>query len=159
MLTVKVIAVGTLKEDYWRAAAAEYRKRLSSFCRVEEIQLKECKLPEDPSDAQIAAALREEATQILSHFSSRSYKIALCVEGKQLSSRALSDKLNTLCERCSEVVFVIGSSYGLAPEVKVACDWQLSVSELTFPHQLMRVMLWEILYRCMNIARGTRYHK
>ena len=159
MLTVKVIAVGNLKEDYWRAAAAEYRKRLSGFCRVEEVQIKESRLPDAPSEAQVSAALREEGAQILAQFSPRAYKIALCVEGKQMSSRALADKLDALCGQYSEVALVIGSSFGLDPQIKEACDLRLSVSELTFPHQLLRVMLWEILYRSMNISRGTRYHK
>lgn len=159
MLTLKIITVGTLKEAYLRDAAAEYKKRLSGFCRVEEIALKETKLPDDPSPSQIAAALEAEGNEMLSYLSPRSYKIALCVEGKQFSSEALAAKLDAVTAQASEIILVIGSSFGLSPAVKAACDLRLSVSELTFPHQLMRVMLYEVLYRCMNIIRGTKYHK
>lgn len=159
MLTVKLITVGTLKESYWREAVAEYKKRLGGFCRFEEICLKEVKLPDDPSEAQIAAALESEGAVMMTHLSPRAYKIALCVEGKQMSSEALAARLDDVSARASEVSLVIGSSYGIAPSVKAACDMRLSLSELTLPHQLARVVVCEVLYRCMNILRGTKYHK
>lgn len=159
MLTIKIITVGTLKESYLREAVAEYKKRLSGYCRVEEINLKESRLADDPSPSQITAALEAEADTMMPHLTPRAYKIALCVEGKQFSSEALAARLEAAQSTASEIVLVIGSSHGLSPRIKGACDLRLSVSELTFPHQLMRVMLYEILYRCMSILRGSRYHK
>ncbi len=159
MLTLKIITIGNLKEPYWRDALSEYKKRLSAFCQVEEINLKESRLPDRPGEAQIAAALEAEACDILSHLSPRAYKIALCVEGKQFSSEQLAQKLEHAMQTAGEIILVIGSSHGLSDRVKAACDLRLSVSALTFPHQMMRVMLMEILYRCMSILRGTQYHK
>jgi 23S rRNA (pseudouridine1915-N3)-methyltransferase len=159
MLTLRIITVGTLKEAYWRDAVAEYKKRLSGFCRVEEINLKESKLPDDPSQAQINAALETEGEAMREHLPPRAYKIALCVEGKQFSSEQLAQRLEQAMQSAGEIVLVIGSSHGLSDRVKAVCDLRLSVSALTFPHQMMRVMLMEILYRCMSILKGTQYHK
>ena len=159
MLTLRIITVGTLKESYWRDAVAEYKKRLSGFCRVEEINLKESKLPEDPSPAQITAALEAEGEAMKEHLPARAYKIALCVEGKQFSSEQLAERIEEVSARASEICLVIGSSHGIAPSIKQMCDMKLSFSELTFPHQLARVVLYEVLYRCMNILKGTKYHK
>ena len=159
MLTLKIITIGTLKEAYWRDALAEYKKRLSAFCQLEEINLKESRVADRPSEAQINAALEDEATAILPHLTPRAYKIALCVEGKQFSSEQLAQKLEQAMQSAGEIVLVIGSSHGLSDRVKAACDLRLSVSALTFPHQMMRVMLMEILYRCMSILKGTQYHK
>ncbi|MBE6530633.1 MAG: 23S rRNA (pseudouridine(1915)-N(3))-methyltransferase RlmH [Ruminococcaceae bacterium] len=159
MLCVKIISVGTLKEPYLRDAAAEYSKRLSSYCRLNMVQLKEVKLPDSPSQKEIAAALDDEAKMILSELSPRAYKIAMCVEGKQLSSETLAKKLDSISAEHSEICLVIGSSHGLSDKVKSACDMRLSVSELTFPHQLLRIMLLEAIYRAFNINAGTKYHK
>ncbi len=157
--TVRFITVGNLKESYLREAAAEYKKRLSGLCRVEEIELKEVRLPEDPSESEIKKALSEEAKAILTAIPPRAYPIALCVEGKQMSSPDLSRKLEAVTAETGELCFIIGSSHGLAPEVKTAAKMRLSVSELTFPHQLMRVILYEAVYRCYQIAKGSKYHK
>mgnify|MGYP003306088102 FL=1 len=157
--TVRFITVGNLKESYLREAAAEYKKRLSGMCRVEEIELKEVKLPEDPSESEIKKALTEEAKAILAAIPPRSFPVALCVEGKQMSSPDLSRKLESVTAECGTLCFIIGSSHGLAPEVKAAAKMRLSVSELTFPHQLMRVILLEAVYRAFNIIKGTHYHK
>ena len=157
--TVRFITVGNLKESYLREAAAEYKKRLSGMCRVEEIELKEVKLPEDPSESEIKKALTEEAKAILAAIPPRSFPVALCVEGKQMSSPDLSRKLESVTAECGPLCFIIGSSPGLAPEVKSAAKMRLSVSELTFPHQLMRVILYEAVYRCYQIAKGSKYHK
>ena len=159
MLGVKLITLGTLKESYWREAAAEYEKRLGALCRLEIVQLKEERLSENPTDGEIRAALEKEAAQILRQIPPKAYRIALCVEGKQYSSEALAERLETIAGTRGEVCLVIGSSFGLADSVKAACDWRLSVSELTFPHQLMRVLLLETLYRSFQIQKGTRYHK
>ena len=159
MATIKFITVGTLKEDYLREAVKEYEKRLSGFCNVEQINLKESKLPGDPSEGEIKRALAEEAKAILAAMPDRSYKIAMCVEGKQFSSEELAAKLDSAFSLANEICFVIGSSHGLDPSVKNAADLRLSVSKMTFPHQLMRVLLIEGVYRSMSIIKGTKYHK
>jgi 23S rRNA (pseudouridine1915-N3)-methyltransferase len=159
MLNVRVIAMGNLKESYLREAMAEYEKRLSGFCRFELHQLKEARLPDDPSPSEVTAALDEEAGRILALIPPRAYIVALCVEGKQFSSEELAQRLDGILTENSSVCLVIGSSHGLSEEVKAACKLRLSVSKLTFPHQMMRVMLLEILYRSFSILKGTRYHK
>ena len=159
MIQVTLITVGNLKEEYWRQAVAEYEKRLLAFCKPEIIQLKEAKLSENPSAGEIHNALEDEAKRILAAMPPRSYRIALCVEGKQFSSEALAKKLDGVLAENGSLCLVIGSSYGLSPKVKEACQLRLSVSELTFPHQMMRVLLLEALYRCFGILRGTKYHK
>ena len=159
MLQLTVITVGNLKESYWRDAVAEYEKRLSAFCKPNLIQLKESKLPDDPAPSEIANALADEGKRILAAIPPRAYRIALCVEGKQFSSEELAQKIEAACGESSSLCLIIGSSYGLAPEVKAACDLKLSVSKLTFPHQMMRVLLLEVLYRSFSILRGSKYHK
>ena len=159
MATIRFITVGTLKEDYLRAAVQEYEKRLSGFCHVEQINLKEAKLPNDPSEGEIRRALAEEAKAILASMPDRSYKVAMCVEGKQFASEELAARLDAAFTTANEICFVIGSSHGLDDSVKNAADLRLSVSKMTFPHQLMRVLLLEGVYRCMNIIKGTKYHK
>ena len=159
MLNVKLIATGNLKEGYLREAFNEYSKRLGGLCRFELIELKEHKLPDSPSDTEIEAALEEEGKRILALLSPRAYKIALCVEGKQLSSEEFAKKLDVASAERGELVFIIGSSFGLSGKVKAACDMRLSISEMTFPHQLMRVVMAEAIYRALNILKGTKYHK
>ena len=159
MLSVKLITLGTLKEDYWREAAAEYEKRLGGFCKIEIVQLKEERVADNPSEGEIRRALEQEAGKILEQIPKKAFPIALCVEGKQLTSEELADKLGEIAESHGEVCLIIGSSHGLADSVKNACRFRLSVSKLTFPHQLMRVLLLETVYRSLNILKGTKYHK
>ncbi len=159
MLQVTVAVVGSLKEQYLRDAAAEYEKRLNGFCKLTVVQIRESRLPDDPGEREIQAALEAEGKQILESLPPRSYRVALCVEGKQLSSPALAEKIGEIGQTHGSVSFVIGSSYGLSGEVKQKCDFRLSVSELTFPHQLMRVILLETLYRSLSILQGGKYHK
>ncbi len=159
MIQLTVITVGNLKEGYWREAVAEYEKRLNAFCKPTLIQLKEAKLPDNPSNAEIEAALDDEGKRILAAMPPRSYRIALCVEGKQFSSEELAAQIDTAVAECGSICLVIGSSHGLAPEVKQACRLRLSVSKLTFPHQMMRVLLLEVLYRSFSILKGSKYHK
>ncbi len=159
MISVKVITVGTLKEGYLRDAVAEYSKRLSGYCKFTLVQLKEARIGDAPSQKEIAAALDEEAKAILAELSPRSYKIAMCVEGKQLSSEAFADKIENISLERSEICFVIGSSYGISDKIKDICDFKMSVSQMTFPHQLIRVILLESIYRAFNITAGTKYHK
>ena len=159
MIQLTLVSVGNLKEPYLREAAAEYQKRLSAFCSFRGVQLKEQKLSDNPSEKEIASALAAEGKEILGALPPKAYKIALCVEGKAFSSPAFAEKLGEVFAKNGEVALVIGSSFGLSDEVKAACDLRLSVSDMTFPHQLMRVLLLEILYRSFQILRGGKYHK
>ena len=159
MLNVKFITLGTLKEGYLRDAAAEYEKRLGGFCRFTTVQLKEERLSDQPSESEIKNALERESAKIFAEIPSRAYVIAMCVEGKQCSSEEFADKLEEISARSSDICFIIGSSFGLADMVKQRANMRLSVSKLTFPHQLMRVILLESVYRAFNIQKGTKYHK
>ena len=159
MVNVKLITVGNLKESYLREAAAEYVKRLGGFCKFEEVQLKEERVSDDPGENEIRSVLDREAQKILAEIPQRSLKVAMCVEGRQYSSEELAAMLDKGAETAGSICFIIGSSYGLSDKVKSACDIRLSVSKLTFPHQLMRVLLLEAIYRGFNISKGTRYHK
>lgn len=160
MLNIKIIATGDFKENYLRDACAEYKKRLGAWCKLEEIILKEEKLPDNPSQSQIDKSLDIEAKRVLEKISPRAYVIAMCVEGKQLSSEELAEKIEQIQSAGnSEIVLIIGSSFGLSPEVKARADYKLSISKLTFPHQLLRVILHEAVYRALSIINGTRYHK
>lgn len=159
MIGVTVISIGTLKESYLREAISEYEKRLGGLCRLTMATLKEEKLPEAPSDGEIKNALGKEGERIRNAIPPRAYKIALCIEGKQLSSEELAEKLEAIGMTNGEVCFIIGSSHGLSEDIKAICDMRLSFSKLTFPHQLMKVILMEAVYRSFNIIKGTRYHK
>ena len=159
MLSVKLFVTGTLKEQYYKNAIEEYKKRLTRFCQFDIIEFKEYKLPDDPTEKQIEQALLAEGEKILSAMPQRAYKIALCVEGKQLSTEEFAEKLNDIAVSHGEVCLVIGSSYGLSDKLKNACDMKLSVSKMTLTHQMMRVWLTEIIYRCLSINHGSKYHK
>ncbi len=160
MLAVDLIAVGRLKEEYLRLACAEYSKRLSAFCRLNIIEIAESRLPDEPSAAQISAALGSEAEDILKKIPANSFVTAMCIEGKQLSSEKFSALLTDIPVRGkSTVSIVIGSSFGLSESVKSRADLRLSMSEMTFPHQLARVMVLEQLYRGFMISSGGKYHK
>ncbi len=162
MLNVNIITVGKLKEGYLRDAAAEYSKRLSAFCKLNIIELAESRLSDDPSEKEIANALSVEGKAIAQLLSgNNSYNIAMCIEGKQLSSVKFAEKLMNVSayDGKSTVNIVIGSSFGIAPEIKSIADMRMSMSEMTFPHQLARIMLLEQLYRAFQINAGGKYHK
>ena len=159
MLNIKIYVTGTLKEQYYKDAIAEYRKRLAAYCKLEIVEYKEYKLPDNPSQKQIEQALVSEGEKILSDISLRAYKIAMCVEGKQLSSEEFAEKLENIASTHGDVALIIGSSFGLSDELKRACDFRMSVSKMTLTHQMMRVWLVEILYRCLSITHGGKYHK
>lgn len=144
MLNVKLYAVGGHKESYFREAAAEYEKRLSAYCRLETLELADDK----NVTAKLTAALRQ-----------RAYRIALCVEGKELSSEELAARIAEVSRTHGSLDLVIGGSEGLDEAVKRGCDLRLSFSRMTFPHRLMRVILLEQLYRAFTINAGTAYHK
>lgn len=159
MLNIKIYATGTLKEQYYKDAIAEYKKRLGAFCKLEIVEFKEYRIPDDPSPREIEQALVAEGKKILSSISPRAYKIAMCVEGKQMSSEDFAAHLEDISKTHGELAIVIGSSWGLSEEVKSACDMRMSVSKMTLTHQMLRVWLLEILYRCLSIGHGGKYHK
>jgi len=160
MQTITVLCVGKLKERFFTDACAEYQKRLTRFCTLRLIELPERRLPEDPSPAEIAAALEREADAIEEKLPRGGAIVALCVEGKELSSEELSEAMEKYAARgVSQITFLIGGSFGLAGRVKRAADLRLSMSQMTFPHHLARVMLLEQLYRAYQIRSGTKYHK
>ena len=159
MANVTIITVGSLKEGYLKEAVAEYKKRLSQYARVDEIELKEERINNEDNRAEIESALSKEADKIISAIPKDSYKIALCVEGKQYTSEELARLIGEGCDRGGKITLVIGSSYGLSERVKKECDVRLSFSKLTFPHQLMRVLLLETVYRSLSILHGSKYHK
>ena len=159
MQQLTIISVGSLKEDFLRGAAAEYEKRLSSFCRVENINLKEERIANEDNAAEVAAALQAEGERMLARIPQGAYTVALCVEGKEKDSVSLAAELSAALDRCGKLCFLIGSSHGLSPTVKDRADSRLSLSRLTFPHGLARVLLLEAAYRSFNIRAGKRYHK
>lgn len=159
MAQITVITVGTLKEDYLKEAVGEYKKRLSQYARVEEINIKEERISNEDDNTEIRAALDAEADKILSAIPKGAAKIALCVEGKQYDSPALASLIGKYNDECGKIALIIGSSHGLSEKVKRECAVRLSFSQLTFPHQLMRVILYEALYRSFTILAGKRYHK
>ncbi|WP_303162446.1 23S rRNA (pseudouridine(1915)-N(3))-methyltransferase RlmH [Ruminococcus champanellensis] len=147
MMQVRLVTVGKLKEQYLREACAEYAKRIGRFAKLQILELEEARLPENPGEKEIAQALEAEASAI--EKACAGYVIALCIEGKQQKSQAFAGLLT----------LVIGSSFGLAERIKRRADLRLSMSEMTFPHQLARVMLLEQLYRAFQIQAGGKYHK
>ncbi len=159
MQRITVLCVGKLKEKFYADAAAEYIKRLSRYCKLDVIELPETRLPEDPSPAEIKKALAAEANAIRQKLEGGAV-VAMCIEGQTCSSEALSKKLAAFAlEGKSKVTFLIGGSFGLDETLKKQADWRLSMSPMTFPHHLARVMLLEQIYRACQIAEGTRYHK
>ena len=159
MLKIQLICIGKLKEAYWRDACAEYCKRLSAFCKFSILELPEYRLPEKPSQAQIQHALEEEGKKILA--AAGGYPVAaLCVEGEAISSERFASAISDICvDGNGGVNFVIGSSYGLSPSVKEASFFRMSLSSMTFPHQLARVVLCEQIYRAFQILGNGHYHK
>ena len=160
MQKVTILCVGKLKEKFYVDAVAEYTKRLGRFCKLDIVELAEERLPEDPSPAQIGAALAKEADAIRGKLPPSAYVIAMCVEGKTRSSEELARLMADSASRGdSHLVFLIGGSFGLHPSVKDLAAVKLSMSPMTFPHHLARVMLLEQLYRGFKINEGSPYHK
>lgn len=160
MQKVTVLCVGKLKEKFYADAAAEYVKRLSRYCKLDIIELPEERLPDDPSAALIDAALAKEAAAIRAKLPPSSSLIAMCVEGRMRSSEELAHLMAAWANRGEkQLVFLIGGSFGLHPSIKAQAAAQLSMSPMTFPHHLARVMLLEQIYRAYQINAGTKYHK
>lgn len=159
MMTVNFIAMGKLKESWFREACAEYRKRLGAFAKVTVSEPEPVELPREPSAAQIERALEREAEFIRERVKG-TFRIAMCVEGKTLSSEELAARLESLGNGgVSAVSFIVGSSFGLAEGLKRECELRLSMSPMTFPHSLARVMLFEQVYRAFSILNNSKYHK
>lgn len=160
MLSIHLICVGKLKEKFYLQACAEYGKRLSSYCKLNLVELPECKLPQNPSLGEISAALEREGEAIRAKIPPNSSVVALCVEGRMYSSQELAGLVRTWEQNAAKhLVFVIGGSYGLHPSVKVEAWVPLSMSPMTFPHHLARVMVLEQIYRAFKINEGSSYHK
>lgn len=160
MFEITLIAMGKLKEKFYLSAAAEYEKRMKGYCTFKLIELPEVRLPEDPSPAEIAVGLEKEADLIFSKIPKGAWFCTLTPEGKLLSSEALAEKLKEVkISGKSSACFLIGSSFGMSMRVKEKADFKLSMSPMTFPHHLARVMVLEQLYRAEAIQAGSKYHK
>lgn len=160
MLSIRLVCVGKLREQFFVDAFNEYSKRLSAYCKFECAELNETKLGSSPSDKEIAAALDKEAADIERALGKDAYVIAMCVEGIQLKSKDLAQRISSLAVAGrGRICFVIGGSFGISPRIKQRADMRLSMSEMTFPHHLARVMLAEQIYRAFKISEGSKYHK
>lgn len=161
LITVNLITVGKLKESYWRQACDEYVKRLGAFCKINIVELNEYRISDNPSRKEIENGLSEEAKLMLPYVESKgAFNVAMCIEGKKLSSPSLSQTIDKCgIDGFSTINFVIGSSFGISDNIKEKCRLRLSMSDMTFPHQLARVMLLEQIYRAFQISKGTKYHK
>lgn len=159
-MNIKVICIGKLKEKYWVDAIAEYSKRLTPYCSLEIAELKESRLRQNAGPAEEEEVKVNEGREILDKISQSDYVITLEIKGKRLSSEQLADKMAELAlDGRADVDFIIGGSLGLSAEVSRRADYKLSFSDMTFPHQLMRVILLEQIYRSFKIQRGEPYHK
>lgn len=160
MLSVNIICIGKLKEKYWVDAIKEYSKRLSAFCKFSIIELGECKATQNPNGKEIQHILDEEGKLILGKIKSADYTVAMCIEGKIISSEDLSCLMEDIqLQGKSTLNFVIGGSWGLANEVKKSANYKMSMGKMTFPHQMARVMLSEQIYRGFQISTNGKYHK
>ena len=159
MANITLISVGTLKEGYLKEAVDEYKKRISQFAKVDEVNLKEEQIHNESDKTEIQTALKREGEKILAAIPKDSFAVAACVEGVQYDSIALAGVINNALSKTGKMSIIIGSSHGLSDEVKKRCDLRLSISKLTFPHQLIRPVLLEAIYRSFTIIHGKKYHK
>ena len=159
MEKLDIICIGSIKEKFMKEMIAEYQKRLSRFCKLTITELSEKKLPDNPSELEIQKALMTEGESMLKCAPSDAFKIAMCIEGEKLCSVKFAKKLQSGFARSGKVAIFIGSSYGMSETLKSSCDMRLSMSDMTFPHQLMRVILLEQVYRSYRIISGEPYHK
>lgn len=160
MFDITLITMGKLKEKFYISAAQEYTKRLSGYCHFTLVELPESRLPENPSPAEIAAGLEKEAETILARIPKSSWFCVFTPEGKELSSEKFAEKMKDVkLSGKSGAIFLIGSSFGMAPRVKERADFRLSMGPMTFPHHLARIMVLEQFYRAEAIQAGSKYHK
>ncbi|MGN1423270.1 MAG: 23S rRNA (pseudouridine(1915)-N(3))-methyltransferase RlmH [Oscillospiraceae bacterium] len=159
-MNINFIAMGKIKEAWYRDACAEYIKRMGAFAQTKVFEPAPVDLPKEPSDAQIRKALEQEAARISECIRPASYTVAMCIEGKTMPSERLAETLSGLGSRgISTVNFVVGSSFGLSEQFKKSADLRMSMSPMTFPHSLARVMLYEQVYRAFSIINNSKYHK
>ncbi len=159
-MNINIIAVGKIKEKFFKDACAEYEKRMSRFCKLNITELPDEAMSDKPSEAEKSAVLKKEASRILSAIRPTDAVITLCVEGKQMASEELAGFFKNSCiDGKSSFTFIIGGSLGLSEEVKAKSNLRLSFSKMTFPHQLMRVVLLEQIYRAFKINANESYHK
>lgn len=160
-MNINFICVGKLKESWWRDAAAEYSKRIGGYASLKIIEANESRLPDKPSQKEIEQALSAEAEQIRKYASEKkAYNIAMCIEGRQMSSEELAQAIQSASiNGFGSVNFIIGSSFGLAKDIKDSSQLRLSISKMTLPHQLARVVLTEQIYRALSIINNGKYHK
>lgn len=159
MLKVKLIVLGNLKEQYWKDAELEYVKRLSRYAQLETSEIKEQRIKDKPSESEIKQALEKEAEFILKKIAADDYVVCLAINGKMLSSEELATQINDYEMLGKNVVFIIGSSHGLAEAIYQRANAQISFSKMTFPHQMMRIIFLEQLYRAYKINNNEQYHK
>ncbi len=160
MQNITLICIGKLKESYLRDAVSEYVKRLSGLCKLTLVELPAEKLSDNPSQKEIENALESEGKRILEKIPKGAFVYTMCIEGKQKTSEELSAEMESLGVRgYSSIAFIIGGSFGISEKVKAASNFRLSMSKMTFPHQVARVMLLEQIYRAIQISIGTKYHK
>ncbi len=160
IMNITMISVGRIKEKYLKSGIAEYNKRLSRYCKLSFIEVTDEKAPENLSEVEMENVKNKEGEGILKNIKDGAYVIALDIKGKMISSEELAEKLNTLgIQGKSNIVFIIGGSLGLSKEILKRADFKLSFSPMTFPHQLMKVILLEQVYRGFRINRGEPYHK
>ncbi|MBE6804181.1 MAG: 23S rRNA (pseudouridine(1915)-N(3))-methyltransferase RlmH [Ruminococcaceae bacterium] len=160
MMNINFIVLGKLKEKYMKDFSAEYEKRLSGYCKLTVTELEPVKLSDNPSEQEIKNALTKETQMIKAKIPKNSFVFSMCIEGKQMSSEELSKKLEDIAlTGKNNITFIIGSSFGLSDEIKQMSDYKFSMSKMTFPHKLARIMLTEQVYRALSITNNAKYHK
>lgn len=160
MININFIVLGKLKEKYMKEFCAEYEKRLSGYCKLTVTELEPVKLSDNPSEQEIKNALAKETQMIKAKIPKNSFVFSMCIEGKQMSSEELSKKLEDIAlSGKNNITFIIGSSFGLSDEIKQMSDYKFSMSKMTFPHKLARIMLTEQVYRALSITNNAKYHK
>ncbi len=160
MININLIVLGKLKEKYMKDFANEYEKRLAGFCKMTVTELEPVKLSDNPSAQEIENALNKETQMIKAKIPKNSYVFAMCIEGKQMSSEELSKKMEDIAlSGKNNISFIIGSSFGLSNEIKQSADFKFSMSKMTFPHKLARIMVTEQIYRALSITNNGKYHK
>ena len=160
MMNINFIVLGKLKEKYMKDFSAEYEKRLSGYCKLTVTELEPVKLSDNPSEQEIKNALTKETQMIKAKILKNSFVFSMCIEGKQMSSEELSKKLEDIAlTGKNNITFIIGSSFGLSDEIKQMSDYKFSMSKMTFPHKLARIMLTEQVYRALSITNNAKYHK
>ncbi len=160
MININFIVLGKLKEKYMKEFSAEYEKRLSGYCKLTVTELEPVKLSDNPSEQEIKNALNKETQMIKAKIPKNSFVFSMCIEGKQMSSEELSKKLEDIAlSGKNNITFIIGSSFGLSDEIKQMSDYKFSMSKMTFPHKLARIMLTEQVYRALSITNNAKYHK